>query len=59
MINHFFAKFLGINFMKTYTKDFVFQVGRFGGLTTHSMLLGPIAGIGALYMAFIAYLSRK
>lgn len=58
-VGSFFARFLGINFMKTYTKDFVFQVGQFGGLTTHSMMLGPIAGIGALYMAYIAYLSRK
>lgn len=58
-VGSFFARFLGINFMKTHTKDFVFQVGQFGGLTTHSMMLGPIAGIGALYMAYIAYLSRK
>lgn len=58
-VGSFFARFLGINFMKTYTKDIVFQVGTFGGLTTHSMMLGPIAGIGALYMAYIAYLSRK
>lgn len=58
-VGSFFARFLGINFMKTHTKDFVFQVGQFGGFTTHSMMLGPIAGIGALYMAYIAYLSRK
>lgn len=58
-VGSFFARFLGINFMKTYNRDFMFQVGFFGGLTPHSMLLGPIAGIGALYMAYIAYLSRK
>ena len=58
-VGSFFARFLGINFMKTYNRDFMSQAGLFGGLTTHSMLLGPIAGIGALYMAYIAYLSRK
>lgn len=58
-VGSFFARFLGINFMKTYNRDFMSQTGLFGGLTTHSMMLGPIAGIGALYMAFIAYLFRK
>ena len=58
-VGSFFARFLGINFMKTQNRDFMSQAGLFGGLTTHSMMLGPIAGIGALYMAYIAYLSRK
>lgn len=58
-VGSFFARFLGINFMRTYNKDFMTKVGLFGGLTTHSMMLGPIAGIGALYMAYIAYQTRK
>ena len=58
-VGSFFARFLGINFMKTYNRDFMSQAGLFGGLTTHSMMLGPIAGIGALYMAYIAYISKK
>lgn len=58
-VGSFFAKLFGVNYMKTYNRDFMSKAGLFGGLTTHSMMLGPIAGIGALYMAYIAYLSRK
>lgn len=58
-VGSFFARFLGINFMSTYKRDFLSHVGLFGGLTTHSMMLGPIAGIGALYMAYLAYTNRE
>lgn len=58
-VGSFFARFLGINFMRTYNRDFMSKVGLFGGLTTHSMLLGPIAGISAIYMAYLGYLMRK
>lgn len=58
-IGSFFAKFIGINFMGMNRTDIISQVGLFGGLTTHSMLLGPIASISALYMAYLAYLNRN
>ena len=57
-VGSFFARFLGINFMSTYKRDFLSHTGLFGGLTTHSMMLGPMAGIGALYMSFLAYTNR-
>lgn len=47
-VGSFFAKFLGINFMKSNFN----VVGTFGGLTTHSMLLGPLSGIGAVYLCY-------
>lgn len=58
-VGSFFARFLGINFMYRSRNDFLSSAGLFGGLTLHSMMLGPIAGIGALYMAYLAYQTRK
>lgn len=58
-VGSFLARFLGINCMQTYRSDVFFQVGSFGGLTTHSMLLGPVAGISAMYMAYLGYMYRK
>lgn len=58
-VGSFFARFLGINFMLANKSDLQAQVGMFGGLTIHSMVLGPIAGIGALYMAYLAYLNGQ
>lgn len=46
-VGSFFAYFLGINFMKVAAGDYILHSSLFGGLTTHSMMLGPIAGIGA------------
>lgn len=50
------ARFVGINYM---TDNSSFGVGTFGGLTLHSMLLGPIAGIGSLYMMALWYKTKK
>lgn len=58
-VGSFFARFLGINFMQRNRTDLLTQAGLFGGLTGHSMMLGLIAGVGALYMAYIAYDTRK
>lgn len=58
-VGSFFARYLGINFMQRSRMDVLVQAGTFGGLTTHSMLLGPIAGIGALYMAYLAYTTKR
>lgn len=57
-VGSFFAKFLGINYMQMSRMDVLAQAGTFGGLTNHSMMLGPIAGIGALYMAYLAYTTK-
>lgn len=57
-VGSFFAKFLGINYMQRSRMDVLAQAGTFGGLTNHSMMLGPIAGIGALYMAYLAYTTK-
>lgn len=58
-VGSFFARFLGLNYMIVFTEDIVAGVGLFGGLTTHSMLLGPIAGVGAVCMVNYAYRSKK
>lgn len=58
-VGSFFARFLGINFMSNDYGHEGFIVGRFGGLTTQSMMLGPIAGIAACYLASRAYTSKR
>jgi len=58
-VGSFFARFLGINFMTASNVDIYLQAGLFGGLTKHSMLLGPIAGIAACYLAGIAMSKRR
>lgn len=58
-IGSFFARFLGINYMAYSQLDLMNRVGMFGGLTNHSMLLGPIAGIGSLYMSMMWYQTKK
>lgn len=60
-VGSFFCYFLGINFMKRYELNlYDFEVysnhgGWFSGLTTHSMILGPISMIATilLYSLFI------
>ena len=58
-VGSFFARFLGINYMVIDNEVVAFQTGLFGGLTTHSMMLGPIAGIAACYLARRAYISKR
>ena len=57
-VGSFFARFLGINFMTSHYVDSISQVGTFGGLTTQSMTLGPIAGIAACYLSSKAMTSK-
>ena len=62
-VGSFFAFFMGINFM-VIPEDFegfadLNATGWFAGLTKHSMLLGPIAGIGACFMASKAVNTKK
>lgn len=54
-IGSFFAKFLGINYMHVRANVYYHSAGLYGGLTPHSMLLGPIAGIGFIYLMYLFY----
>lgn len=56
-IGSFFCRFLGINYGSLGLNET--GVGLFGGLTNHSMLLGPIAGIGSLYMSTMWYNTKR
>ena len=58
-VGSFFAYFLGINFMKVGAGDYILHSSLFGGLTTHSMMLGPIAGIGACCLTNRAMIRGK
>ena len=45
--------FFGLNFMRfeqDYSNVDLSEAGTFGGLTTHSMILGPLSGIASVYM---------
>lgn len=54
----FFGWFLGINYMHVRFSDVINAVGLFGGFTPHSMLLAPLASIGAIFSVYLA-LQRK
>lgn len=59
-VGSFFAYFLGLNYMQVvYDDSILSQAGLFGGLTTHSMMLGPIAGVSTCYLAFKTLQSKK
>lgn len=49
-VGSFFARFLGINYMHVNGITDLSRAGIFGGLASHSMLLGPAAGVGTLYI---------
>ena len=57
----FFCYFLGINFMGNVgaIQSLAGDVGLFGGLTNHSMTLGLIAGIGAVFSFSRAYQTKS
>lgn len=57
-VGSFFAKFLGINYMYRHIEHY-FGCGTFGGLTMHSMVLGPIAGIGTIYCCYKSFEGNK
>lgn len=58
-VGSFFAKFLGVNYMAPTEMDLLNRVGYFGGLTHHSILLGLVSGVGAIFMAYNAYIRKK
>lgn len=58
-VGSFVAYFLGINlFVDRYEggfiDDYLESVGTFAGLSRHSMLLGPLSAIGAVYLFYYA-----
>lgn len=58
----FVGYFFGINYMVIETEvveEYLEQVGTFGGLTCQSMLLGPIAGMGAMAMLYLYLRQRR
>lgn len=58
-VGSFIGWFLGINFMISSAIDFITSAGTFGGLTHHSMMLGPIAGVGACFLVSKAFMERR
>lgn len=58
-IGSFLGWFFDWNFMTSSTKDIIYKVGTFGGLTHHSMLLGPIAGVGACFLVSKAFSTKN
>jgi hypothetical protein len=58
-VGSFICYFLDINFFERNNEILSIEAGHFSGLFRHSMLLGPIAGLSAIY-TFVLYLkSRK
>jgi len=58
----FFCKFLGINYMVVHGEhldEFINIAGKFSGITKHSMILGPLAGIASIYFTYLTYKTRK
>lgn len=58
----FFAYFMGINYMvldMEYEDEYLANAGTFGGLTRHSMMLGPLSGLGFLGSAYIFFKKKK
>ena len=58
-VGSFFCRFLDINYMVVRSMDVFNDVGLFGGLTRHSMLLGPISGIGAIFLSYQTLQTRR
>jgi len=58
----FFAYFLGVNYMIMDLEnidEYINNAGTFGGLTRHSMMLGPLSGLGGLGAMYIFLQKRK
>ena len=58
-VGSFFARFMGINYMRVYYITDLNAAGVFGGLASHSMLLGPAAGVGTIYLTNSAFKQKK
>lgn len=55
----FFSKFAGINFGISSRLAHLDIAGIYGGITRHSMILGPVAGIGFLYSIWKGFITRS
>lgn len=57
----FLFYFLGINLMEVELTDISFhdKAGTFGGLTKHSMLLGPLCGVSIISLVYFYYVEKK
>lgn len=57
----FFCYFLGINYFRNIygITDYIGSAGLFGGLFTHSMFLGPMAGISTCFLLWKYLVSKK
>lgn len=55
----FFCRFLGINYMWGGQPGSYNTAGLFGGLFNQSMMLGPLAGASAVFMAYKAFEANK
>lgn len=53
----FFCRFMGVNFMFGIANFSYNTAGTFAGLFNHSMMLGPVAGISTVFLAYKAYTS--
>lgn len=58
-VGSFLGWFFNWNYMTSSVIDFIENYGWFGGLTPHSMMLGPIAGIGACFLASKAFSTKN
>ncbi len=59
-IASFFAYFLGINLMvRDDVNDYIDLAGRFGGIFSHSMKLGPMASLAALFLLYKGFTTKK
>lgn len=58
-VGSFLGWFMGWNYMTSSAVDFIENAGWFGGLTPHSMMLGPVAGIGACFLVSKAYSTKN
>lgn len=57
-VGSFICWFLGINFFIRDNEVLAIEVGRFSGLYSHSMLLGPLSSISTIYLIW-AFLSGR
>lgn len=55
----FFCYFFGINFMIRNNTNVYEKAGLFGGLFSHSMILGPMASLASLLFTYKAFIMNK
>ena len=58
-VGSFFAYFFGVNLFMRNEEYLAISAGKFSGLMDHSMKLGPVAAISALYLQSMMYVQKK